>query len=210
MKKKLWIGLAFLAAFVLWTVLVLVVDVQPIGPMGSKVGFASLNQFIHGLTGVHWLLYTLTDWLGLLPIATALGFAFLGLFQWIRRKSICKVDRSLWVLGGFYVAVFSIFLLFEIFVVNYRPVLIDGILEASYPSSTTMLSMCVILTAMLQLCDRINDRVLRRSLLVLLSIFIIFMVFGRLLSGVHWVSDIIGGALLSVGLVMLYAALSRN
>ena len=27
---------------------------------------------------------------------------------------------------------------------------------------------------------------------------------GRLLSGVHWVSDIIGGALLSGGLVMLY------
>jgi undecaprenyl-diphosphatase len=30
------------------------------------------------------------------------------------------------------------------------------------------------------------------------------MVVGRMLSGVHWASDIIGGILLSLGLIMLY------
>ena len=83
MKKRnftlLWFALSFLAAFALWTVLVRLVDVQPIGPEGSRIGFAAMNGAFHDLTGVHWTLYTITDWMGLLPIAIALGFAVLGL-----------------------------------------------------------------------------------------------------------------------------------
>ena len=131
-----------LATFALWTVLVCIVDVQAIGPRGSEVGFATLNDWVHGLTGVNMTLYTVTDWLGLVPIAVAFGFGIFGLVQWIRRKSLRAVDRSILALGGFYVAVMAVYLLFETVVINYRPVLIDGYLEASYPSSTTMLVLC--------------------------------------------------------------------
>ena len=138
MKKRnftlLWLALSFLAAFALWTVLVRLVDVQPIGPEGSRIGFAAMNGAFHDLTGVHWTLYTITDWMGLLPIAIALGFAVLGLSQLIERKSLCRVDRSILILGGFYVVVLAAYLLFETVVINYRPVLVDGKLEASYPS----------------------------------------------------------------------------
>ena len=205
-KKKFLIGAGFLAAFVLWTVLVSLVDIRPIGPDGSRVGFAALNGFVHDLTSVNLFLYTVTDWLGLVPIAVAFGFAILGLAQWIKRKSLLKVDGSLLVLGGFYIAVIASYIFFETVVINYRPTLIDGYLEASYPSSTTMLVMCVMPTAMLQLRPRIKNDVFRRCVLILIALFTAFMVIGRLLSGVHWLTDIIGGALLSAGLVIIYAS----
>lgn len=203
--KFLWIGLAFLAAFALWTALVRFNDVQAIGPNGSSVGFATLNGLVHETIGVHWGLYTVTDWLGLIPIGFVLGFAVLGLVQLIRRRSLFKVDRSILVLGGFYIVVMAMYLLFEEVVINYRPVLIDGNLEASYPSSTTMLALCVLPTAMMQLKSRIRRRTVRRAVLVTLGAFTVFMVIGRLISGVHWLTDMIGSVLLSVGLVMLYA-----
>ena len=203
--KSLWIGLVFLAAFALWTVLVRFIDVQAIGPNGSSVGFAALNKAVHETIGVHWGLYTVTDWLGLIPIVFVLGFAILGLVQLVRRRSLFKVDCSILVLGGFYIVVMAMYLLFEEVVINYRPVLIDSNLEASYPSSTTMLALCVLPTAMMQLKSRIRHIAVRRAVLVTLGALTAFMVVGRLLSGVHWLTDMIGGVLLSVGLVMLYA-----
>ena len=209
-KKKFLIGAGFLAAFVLRTVLVRLVDVRAIGPNGSSVGFAALNGYVHELTGVNFPLYTITDWLGLVPVGVAFGFAILGLVQWIKRKSLLKVDRSLLALGGFYMVVLAAYIFFEIVVINYRPTLIDGYLEASYPSSTTMLVMCVMPTAMIQLRDRIKNYVFRRCVMILIVVFIAFMVIGRLVSGVHWLSDIIGGALISAGLVMIYASVSMQ
>ena len=203
-KKRLVLGAGLVVAFVLWTVLVCFVDVRTIGPEGSSVGFATLNGFVHELTGVNWLLYTVTDWLGLVPIAAALGFAILGLVQLIKRKSLWKVDHSILALGVFYIVVMAAYLVFEIVVINYRPTLIEGYLEASYPSSTTMLVMCVMPTAAMQLNARIKNTVFRRCVMITIIVFIAFMVIGRFLSGVHWITDIIGGALFSAGVVTTY------
>ena len=208
-RKPLALGVSLLAAFVLWTVLVRFVDVQPIGPEGSTVGFAALNGFVHELTGVKWLLYTLTDWLGLVPIAVALGFAALGLVQLIKRKSLRKVDYSILALGVFYIVVMAAYVFFETVVINYRPTLIEGYLEASYPSSTTMLVMCVMPTAAMQLNSRIKNTVLKRCAVIAIAAFTAFTVLGRLISGVHWITDIIGGALFSAGAVLLYSSVGR-
>ena len=207
-KKRFVLGAGLVVAFVLWTVLVCFVDVRTIGPEDSSVGFATLNGFVHELTGVNWLLYTVTDWLGFVPIAVALGFAVLGLVQWIQRKSLCKVDHSILTLGVFYIAVMALYLFFETVVINYRPTLIEGYLEASYPSSTTMLVMCVMPTAAMQLNARINNTIVRRCAIITNTSFTAFMVIGRLISGVHWITDIIGGALVSAGLVITYASVS--
>ena len=202
-KRLFWIGAGLLAVFVLWTVLICFVDVRAIGPEDSLVGFSTMNGFMHELTGVNWFLYTVTDWLGLVPIGVAFGFAVLGLVQWIKRKSLLKVDRSILILGGFYIVVMAVYILFEIVVINYRPTLINGYLEASYPSSTTMLVMCVMPTAMMQLRARIKNKVFSRCVMVAIAVFIAFMVIGRLVSGVHWITDIIGGALLSTAIVLM-------
>ena len=199
-----------LAAFVLWTAAVRAVDVRPIGPMGSSVGFAAVNGFVHNLTGVHMGLYLLTDYLSILPLGLVLGFALLGLAQWVRRKSLFKVDLSLLALGGFYVLVLAAFMLFEVCVVNYRPVLIDGVLEASYPSSTTMLVLCVMPTAMMQLRARMKPGPIRSGLLGAMAAYTVLMVMARLISGVHWASDIIGGILLSAALVTFYSSILKE
>ena len=207
--KRFLLPVSFLAAFVLWTVLVRLVDVAPVGPLGSSVGFSHLNLAFHNLTGVRWALYDWTDRLSLIPLLTVAGFGLLGLCQWIRRKQLLKVDLSILALGGFYLLTGAAFLLFEVFPVNYRPLLIDGKPEASYPSSTTLLVLCVMPTAMMQLRRRIRRLGLRRWVLVLMGIFTGFMVATRLISGVHWLTDIIGGTLLSAGLVTLYRSLCR-
>ena len=203
-KFRLFFAVSTLTAFAVWTLLVSIIDVKAIGPNGSSVGFAALNAFVHRITGVNMNLYSITDWLGLVPIFVCISFAIFGLIQWIKRKKIKKVDYSIFVLGGFYVIVIAAYLLFENLIINYRPVLINGFLEASYPSSTTMLVLCVMPTAIMQLKDRIRNKLLFKIITAAISTFIIFMVIGRLLSGVHWFSDIIGGILLSIGLVALY------
>ena len=205
-KKYLTLALCLLAVFVLWTVAVCLVNVQPIGPENSAVGFAGINGAFHQLTGVHMALYDLTDILSVIPLGCVAAFGLLGLVQLIRRKDLRKVDGDLLVLGGFYVVVLAVFVLFEKLDVNYRPVLIEGVLEASYPSSTTMLVLCVMPSVMLQLHERMKAGTLKNCVQLLLAAFTAFMVIGRLISGVHWLTDIIGGALLSAGLVLLYLA----
>ena len=208
MEKKthrLWFSLCALALFVVWTVCVRYVGIEAVGPQGSRVGFATLNTAFHNFTGVHMALYTITDWLGLVPIAIALGFAVIGLVQLLRRKSLFRVDINILALGVFYLMVMGVFVFFEIVVINYRPVLISGMLEASYPSSTTMLAMSVMPTAFLQCDVYIAKKLLRRTVKTIVALFCAFMVLARLVSGVHWLTDIVGGALISASLVLAYS-----
>lgn len=67
--------------------------------------------------------------------------------------------------------------------------------------------MCVMSTAIVQFNARIKNNVLKRCVTYAITAFIAFMVIGRLISGVHWFTDIIGGALLSAGLVLMYRAI---
>ncbi len=205
-KNKFAESAFLLVVFVLWTLMVSFWNVQAIGPEGSEVGFASLNGYFHKLTGVHMWMYDLTDLLSLIPLGIIGGFGVLGLIQWIKRKSFLKVDFSILALGGFYVVVLAAFAFFEVVVINYRPVLIQGVLEASYPSSTTMLMMCVMPTAMIQFQRLIQNKVLRKAVSIACILFTAIMVIFRLISGVHWLTDIMGGAILSAGLVLLYQA----
>lgn len=202
--RNLYTSLSILVTFILWTIAVRFVDIKAIGPNGSNVGFSTINAVIHKLTGVHIPLYLITDWLGLVPIFIALGFALLGVIQWIKRKKLSNVDYSILILGGFYIVVMSAYIFFETVSVNYRPVLIDGNLETSYPSSTTLLVMCIMPTAIMQFNIRIKKPKLKIILSFSIIAFILFMVVARLVSGVHWFTDIVGGVLLSSSLVMLY------
>ena len=208
-KKDLWISITLFMCFILWTLLISFVDVRPIGPRDSAVGFATINGMFHNLTGVHMTLYHITDWLGLVPVAFGFGFAIVGLIQWIKRKHILKVDYSILTLGVYYIVVLAAYLFFEEFVVNYRPVLINGYLEASYPSSTTLLVLCVMPTALMQLNTHIKNQNLLLCAAWAIRSFVAFIVIGRLLSGVHWLTDVVGGILLSIGLVMLYRFISK-
>ena len=203
-KRDLLAGIVLVAAFALWTVAIRLIDVQNAGPLGSEVGFATINVWFHRLTGVHMLIYTITDWLGLVPIIICMCFGVLGLVQMIHRRSLLKVDSDILLLGAYYVVVILGYLLFEMIPINYRPILIGGNLEASYPSSTTLLVLSVMPTLKYQSERRIAKPVTRKAIAVFVIVFSAFMVLGRLIAGVHWVTDIVGSVFLSSGLFMIY------
>ena len=203
-KKKLLFGAAFLIGFVFWSFLITLIDVKPIGINNSNIGFASLNIAFHNFTGTNMLLYTVTDWAGLVPIAICFAFAFLGLYQLIKRRSLLKVDLDIIILGIYYIIVIACYLLFEMYPINYRPIFINGFAEASYPSSTTLLVLSVMLALDFQVKERVGSKVLKNTIICFSKAFSLFMVLGRLISGVHWLTDIIGSVLLSAGLFLTY------
>ena len=204
-KKVMAAGAALILAFVIWTLLIMKVDVQPVGVNGTDIGFAGINTRFHQLTGEHEGIYRITDWLGLVPIAICMFFGVLGLVQLIRRKSLLKVDADILLLGVFYIVVILAYLIFEKIVINYRPTLFDG-MESSYPSSTTLLVLSVMPTVVFQANRRMKDGALKKAVILLSVLFAAFMVIGRLVSGVHWLTDIVGSVLLSAGLYLVYRA----
>ena len=109
-KKEITAGAVLLLGFILWTVLIRKVDVQPAGVNGTDIGFATVNVWFHRLTGVHLWLYTITDWLGLVPILICLCFGVLGAVQLFQRRSLRKVDPDLILLGLYYILVILAYL----------------------------------------------------------------------------------------------------
>lgn len=205
-KRVLFTGVGLLAAFACWTLMIVRVDVQHVGQRQTAVGFATFNTWFHQLTGVHMTLYTITDWLGLVPIAVCMGFGVFGLVQLIRRRSLLRVDADILLLGGYYLLVIAAYLLFEMIPLNYRPIPINGVMEASYPSSTTLLVLSVMPTLILQIDRRCQSKAVKTAVCALAATFSALMVVGRTVAGVHWATDIIGSVLLSFGLFALYHA----
>ena len=188
---------------VLFTALVKNVDVKPIGPNESMVGFADINKLFHNLIGSNMTIYKITEVLGYIPIVMALVYVFIGLKQLIKRKSLLKVDKEIYVLALFYVLVVGVYVFFEKFVINYRPILIDGLLEASYPSSHTLMSICLCGSSII-----INKKLFKNKFgdieNVLSVILILLIVIGRIISGVHWFTDILGGIIISSTLLVIF------
>ena len=207
-KKLIIAGICGLL-FAVLIALVRLVDVQAIGPEGTRIGLSGLNRFVFETLGVHMIWYEITDWLGIAAIFTAFLFALTGLAKWIRRKSLLKVDEEILALGGLYLTVIGFYVLFELVIVNYRPVLMPGSVhpEASFPSSHTML-VCVILGSAIPLLSKyVKSEVLCRALRIICDVIIVITVIGRLVSGVHWFTDILGGILISVMLLNMYTAI---
>ena len=206
-RKLLVLGIGFIIAFGLWTWLIQIIDVKSAGVNGTDIGFATINTWFHSVIGVNMTIYNITDWLGLVPIFICMFFGGVGFIQLIKRKSLFRVDFDIIALGIYYVIVISGYLIFEMIPINYRPILINGFMEASYPSSTTLLVLSVMPTLVFQANRRLKNTILKKTIIIIAEIFTIFMVVGRLISGVHWLTDIIGSVLLSVGLFYLYKAI---
>lgn len=204
MRRLLTTGSILIACFIVWTLLIQKVDVQPLGVEGTDIGFATINCWFHELTGVHMEIYTVTDWLGLVPIFVCMIFGGVGCVQLIKRRSLFKVDYDIVILGVYYFLVILVYLIFEMIPINYRPILIEGFMEKSYPSSTTLLVLGVMPTVIEQVSRRTENVVVKNVIKVMVISFSIFMVLGRLIAGVHWLTDIVGSIMLSMGMFCLY------
>ena len=214
LKKNSIVFIAFSAfSLLLFGALILLlgcVDVRAIGPLDSSVGLASLNGAVRDLIGESSLWYDISEVSGLLSLAAAAGFACFGLYRLIRTRSLKKVGIDIYLLGALYVVVMAAYLLFEVWVVNSRPVLQDGVLEASFPSSHTVLALTVLLSAADWCFRNLKQRYLRTASAAACIGLALLTIVGRFLSGVHWFTDILGGVLLSASLLCLYLALSRQ
>ena len=208
MKKKFLASGILGLAFIILIILVCTYDVAHIGPFGTAVGFSTINKAVHDTFPEGELWYDISEVLGYLAIAAAGAFALLGVYQTVKRKSLFKVDKKLIGLGGLYAMMVLMYAWFELVIINYRPVVMPGetAVEASFPSSHTML-VCVIMGgAFVILKDYIKIKWLRVTLQSLCVSLALVTVVARFLSGVHWLTDIIGGVLISLTLVTFYGA----
>lgn len=203
---KLILGLSFILAFIIWTFIVKFVDVKLFNNNDIYIGLASINIPLFNYFGVNHTAATISD-IMLYPIlATTLIFGTIGLIQLIKRKSLFKVDKELYVLLIGYALATILYILFNIFAVNYRPIMLDNKLESSYPSSHTMASIFFLLAGSYTGCYYLKDKnkIYRYIITISTYLILIVLVVLRFLSGLHWFSDIIGGLILSIGLYYLF------
>lgn len=203
-KNSFAISLVLFILFGILTWALVNIDVQAIGPESSTIGLASINKIVDDWIGTSEFWYKTTEVFGYLGILTAVGFALIGFGQLISRKSLFKIDSSIIILGIFYILVIGIYILFEKVIINYRPVIIDGELAASFPSTHTMMILSIMGMGIIQFRRMIGDRVKLKIVNTLSIIIILVTIVGRMLSGVHWFTDILGGILISLALVFLF------
>lgn len=205
-KRNIMFSVILTIISIAYTYLVKTIDVKKIGPNDSLVGFSKLNSWFRDLVGTNMSLYKITEIFGIVVILIVLVYACLGLYQLIKRKNLLKVDREIFILGGFYVLMAIVYVFFEKFIINYRPVLIDGELEASYPSSHTILAICICVSSLIISRKYLDEKYIKiTDIITILLLLVVFL--GRIISGVHWISDIIGGVIISMTLLMYFYTL---
>lgn len=203
-NKCIIASIIFLVLSILFTIAVKNYDVRELGEGGSSVGLAFLNAPFRSIFPGNELFGKISDFALGLALLTVPFFAFVGLSQLIKQKSLKKVDKSLFVLFGFYAAVALAYLAFEHFVINFRPIYIDGVLEPSYPSSHTLLSICLAFSAAKELSLLLNKKELNALFYLAAGIIVLITISCRIVSGVHWFSDILGGILIASTLVSAF------
>lgn len=205
-RKNIIISIILTIMAVGYTLVVKTVNVKAIGPNKSVVGLAKINSWFSNLVGSNMTIYKITEILGLAVLLIVGIYGLLGLIQLIKRKSLFKVDREIVLLGVLYLLMAVVYVFFEKFIINYRPILIDGELEASYPSSHTILAICICISSLIVSKNYVSDKYIKvtniLTILLLLGVFV-----GRVVSGVHWLSDIVGGIIISATLLMYFYTL---
>lgn len=203
-RKEILLCGGLFAVAIIYTLLVKYIDVQEIGPNDSLVGFATINNFMFNLTGVNMLWYDITNWWGFVPLFIAFIYAMIGFIQVIKRRNILKVDKEILGLGVYYIIVIGLYIFFETCIINYRPTLMDGILEASYPSSHTLLSVCICGSSLIINKYLFKNRNFFKAENIISILSILVIVIGRFISGVHWFTDIVGAILISIALLKAF------
>ncbi len=209
-KKYLISSIVLVVIAIIYTLIVKFVDVLAIGPNGSEVGLQAFNGFVSGIFQYNETFYKISKYAGFLPLLFAVFYAGNGVIELVKGKSLKKVNKKLFALAGFYVVVLIVYVLFEKIALNYRPVLMDGELEASFPSTHTLLAICFCASSLFMSTTYLKNKSIRIPVNICTWILMVFIVVTRIISGVHWATDIIGGIIISLALLnILYMALIR-
>jgi undecaprenyl-diphosphatase len=206
-NKNFIIGGCLFFVFIVFTILVKFVDVQAIGPIGSKVGLAGLNElYLVKTSSTLW--DNISDIIMAISLLVACLFVVIGIAQWVHRKKFKEIDRNIFIMAGLYIAIIVVYVFFEVVVVNNRPILEKGELVASFPSSHVLISVSILFSALIQAHKYyISSNKLMFFVDIAISILTVTLVISRILSGVHWITDIIGSLLISGALVFIHNGL---
>lgn len=203
-KNGFLLTVILLVGFLIYTMCVMHVDAKPMGLDGTKIGFASLNVPIHQFLGFNKVFYYLSKGIGVITFVVAGFFAALTVIEMVIRKGIFKADQSLYALCVIYVLVIIAYVLFDKIAINFRPIDMGEGLEPSYPSTHTMLAVVVFVTGAIQLKYRLDESVIKKTVIIVLYALNGLMILFRMLSGVHWFTDILGGVIIGVVFISLY------
>lgn len=203
-KRSVIISIILITLCVLYTIVVKEVNVSAIGPNESKVGLSCINDFFHDFIGVNKGFYTITNFMDIVLLLIPAIYGLIGLIELIKRKSLKKVDRELYILAIFYIVVVATYLAFEHITINYRPVLINKELDLSYPSSHTLAAICICGSSIIINFKLFKDKGIFKYITLLSTISMFIIIVGRLISGYHWFTDIIGGILIASTLLYIF------
>ncbi|MCQ2382504.1 MAG: phosphatase PAP2 family protein [Clostridia bacterium] len=194
-RQKLWLilGIVSFVCFVIFTLLVAFVDVD-------QVGLSKINHFFWQHCGKHEIWERITDYLGYVLILVLVGILAWQIWQWIMCKKLARIDWNLLMFDVIMVCLAVVYVFFEVVVINYRPA---GD-KASYPSSHAMLFATVLPLLIYQVWHYLQNKPWRIVLTVALSSIQVIGLVGRLLAGVHWFTDILGGVIISCCLDCFY------
>ena len=114
----------------------------------------------------------ITDIILIAALALLGVFAILGLTEWIRRKSLKKVDRELLAMLPSLVLMAATYFIFDkLLILNTRP---NGSGEPSFPSSHTMATTTIFLMAIIALPKYVKNQPLRIQLIPSIISLILF------------------------------------
>lgn len=129
-------------------------------------------------------------------------FALLGLYQWISRKSLKKVDRALRLIPlPLILMVITYFIFDKLWILATAP---NDPTKPSFPSTHVMVVATIFLLTALILPRYLKSKPLRLTLdFLMLALFAVVAV-GRIIIGAHWPADVACGAVFAAIFATVY------
>ena len=184
----------------------------PIGDLGS-INLRALNNGFRGLFGYEQggyfrSLYLITEGLGVVSILACLFWTGMGIKDLIKYRDINDVDKSIFATWLLYVLALIVWRVTLKISVSYAPVSVHpkSALVVSFPCGNTFLiiiSMCSSIYLIGYFLEEKKKLVLalRVACIAILALGIIL----RTISGVNWLTDILGAIGFAVPAVVLYS-----
>ena len=207
-KRWWWVAVACTVIFILFTIMVTALDGQTVD--GHRLGLATMNGWWRDLVGVNAAWRVVSDVVAVGTVFGAVGLLIVQIVAVVRGRGLRPVVRDWWGVDLVLISLGICYGLFQIVVINYRPLLMHGVAEASYPSSHVLLFATVWPLLILTLWRMTKRRWVRVTVMVVGMMVMLAGIVARALSGYHWLSDLVGGVLLGVTLVAWYLALQYN
>lgn len=199
-KKGLCITIVSLVLFNILMILLCFVNVKEVEPFG-KIGLYGFNNtYRHDYNKTLDIISDVLLYLSIAAFVAAVVYFAYGLIK----NKFKKVDYRLLVYFIITVCVVITYLIFDHVVkLNNRPNIIDGELEGSFPSTHVLMATYLLLPLTTLFFKEGREKDTKKIDLDTIVTTIAFVIIGamfvlRLWSGMHWMTDCIGGVLLGV------------